>query len=279
MMSRGDLLAMDEVKKELNIKEDAEAINDAVETYRNKKRDIQRAAFSSMRGGDNGGRRRRGRPGQGDPNAETPTAQDQEQEQREQSREDRMKEFQKLREKAAKDVAKLDKETDEILALLLEDNQWKRLGEIQFQSGLRRGVLTAMLDKTMAAKVKVTKDQAKKLEEVKKAADEQAAKEREAMMKRFQDFRNMSEEERGELDFQKIMADARKKAEDTRKALDKKAMAVLTDGQRKSIETMKGKEFKFPERQRGGARGQGRRGQRPGGNRPERPGAAQRPAA
>lgn len=245
-MSKTQLLGIEEVQKELGIEGDQlETVKSAVDAYNE-----ERGKFRGDGGGDREAFSRLREMG-------------------EEERNKAIAEMRKKREEAQKEVDKktkvLDKETEEILAALLEEKQWNRLGEIQVQSTLQGGLMAAMLDKEFAAKLKVTKEQTKKLEEMKKEGEKIATEAREKMMEAFRGGGG------GGFD-RSAFDEMRKAAEERNKANEKQAEAMLTDGQKKTLQEMKGAKFTFPERQRRsfGGRGGSDRGGR--GGRPGRPG-------
>ena len=125
-MSKAQLLGMEEVQKELKLEgDDLETVTAAVDGYNEERRSFN----------DRGGRN----------NFDREAYQEMSDDERAEAR----KKFTEEREKAAAEVAKkmkkLNKETDEILAALLDDKQWKRLGEIQVQSTLQNGLVAAMM--------------------------------------------------------------------------------------------------------------------------------------
>jgi hypothetical protein len=261
-MSKVDLLRMEEVQKELKITDDVlETVTGAVDAYREQVREIS----NSMRD-------------------------DRPQFSREDFRDQEKlaayrAEMVKYQEKISKKTAPVTKETEEILAALLSEEQWKRLGELETQSMMQQGVLAALMNKELSAKLKVTKEQTGKLETLKKDSDKEA---QEAQTKMREEMR-AAFSGGGGGDFRGMMEKVQKASKDRQKKVDDKAMAMLTDEQKKMMTEMKGKEFKFPENQRGrggfgggrggrdggggrGGRGAGGRGGRGGGGGGNRPG-------
>lgn len=174
---------------------------------------------------------------------------------REMSDEERQEVFAKMR----KEQEKLAKKTDETLNALLEPEQVTRLDEISFQLKARGSIADLLAeDEELRKKLNVTEEQVKAMEEARKAGEES--------MQKLQDevreaFRNNQGEERP--DFTAM----REKMDSARKENEKKTDAILTDEQRKKIETMKGEPFEIDMRSlfsRGGGRGGDRGGDRGG---------------
>jgi hypothetical protein len=132
--------------------------------------------------------------------------------------------------------AKLNADADEKLAAKLDDAQKKRLTEIFIQIN----GTSAVTDKAVSAALKVTEEQQKELAEVN-------AKNRQARMEAFQNFRDMSPEERTEATAKLT------------KASDELVMAVLDAAQREQFGKMKGQAFEIDRALLRGGRG-GRRG-------------------
>jgi len=246
-MSKAQLLGIEEVRKELTIDGDQlETLNGTLEDYTSKQREIRRSAFEGMNMGNF----------------------------REMSSEERAEMQKKMeagQKKATEKNAKLDKETDELLGAVLNEKQWKRLGELQLQSRLRGGLMGAIADKAFAAKLKLTKEQLAKVDAIRKEGE----KMRDEMRKMFSGGREGFDRD--------AFAEMREKGDDLRKKSEEMEKTLLTADQKKALATMKGKEFKFPERRRGGDRGgRGGRGGQGGdrGGRPSRPGGGggERPA-
>jgi hypothetical protein len=126
------------------------------------------------------------------------------------------------------------------VAELLLPHQVKRLKEISLQRSIRgfRG-MTALTDPAIAAQLKLTDDQKKRIEAV------------------SQDIRNKARE----LFSGGNREGGREKMEALGKERDEKVLAVLTADQKATLEKLKGKPFE-------GGFGGGRRG----GDRPQRPG-------
>jgi len=145
--------------------------------------------------------------------------------------EDRQKRMEKYRELADKYDAKSREQLRDVLAR----EQMMRLYQIRMQV---RPVLDSLDNRYVAGRLKITDDQKKKLAQIEK--DMQAKR-----TELFRDLRNASQEKRTEA-YQKY----RKLREDT----DKKALAVLTDEQKKAFEKMKGKAIKLETPRRGQTR-------------------------
>ncbi len=141
-------------------------------------------------------------------------------------------ERQKLREEAQKRAQEIKKK----LAGALSEKQMNRLSEIAIQE---RGA-SALNNPDVAAKLKLTDDQKKKLVEV-------GRENRQKMRAAFSEGRGG--------DRQAMREKFTKLREEAHKAL----LAVLTKDQQAQFEKMKGEKFDLPQRRRGG----GRRGRRP----------------
>ena len=252
-ISKAALLSMEEVQKELKLEgDDLETVTGVIDGYNDKRRGFSQRARSSF-----------------DRQAF--------QEMSEEERREAISKITEEREKAAAETAKktktLNKETDEILAALLDENQWKRLGEIQVQSTLQNGLVAAMMDKDFAAKINLSKEQSKKLEDIKKAGEKATEETRGKMREMFSGGFDRSKME----EYRAMQTEVSKMAEERTKKAMETVEGMMTDEQKKLLEEMKGKAFKFPERR--GRAGAGRGGQRGGGggrggrpNRPSRPG-------
>jgi Spy/CpxP family protein refolding chaperone len=170
----------------------------------------------------------------------------------EEERNKRIAEFREQGEKRAK-------ETDAKVKEVLLPHQTERLEQLALQ---RQGV-RALATEEVQGKLAFTDDQKKKITAI-----------QEEQMERFRSAFQRGQNQQGERpNFEEMRAQAQK---------DEAAMvAVLTDGQKKQFEEMKGKPFEFPQRQFGQGGGQGRR---PGGDGQGRPrgegeGGARRPGA
>ncbi len=256
-MSKAQLLEMEEVRTELKIEGDQlETVTATLEDHKARAGKVQqggrggfdREAFAKIR--------------------------EMEGEERDKAIADMRKKAEEDRKKTEKAMVSVNKETEEVLSVVLEEAQWKRLGELQTQTILRRGMMAALQNKELAGKLKMTKDQTKKLEELKKAGEKATEEASKAAREMFSGG--------GGFDREKF-AEMRKAGEERQKKAEEKAAGILTAAQKKQLETMKGKAFKFPERRtRGGRGGQGRGGQgggrggrggdNGGGGRPQRPG-------
>ena len=171
---------------------------------------------------------------------------------RELPEEERNAKMAELREKSAADRAKREKAENAKVAEILLPPQLARVKEIRIQMmGLR-----ALGDQEVITELKITAAQQKQIKEIpEKAQEESRAKMREA----FSNLRDLSREERTEA-FTKFRA----QAETQQKEVETKVLAVLSGKQKTDFETMKGKAFKMPERQRG-AQGRGTQGRGTGG--------------
>jgi len=167
------------------------------------------------------------------------------------SEQEREKLFAEMRERREKETATANAKLAEILL----PHQLKRLKEISLQL---RGT-AALADPKVAAELKITDEQKKKLEEV-------ATANMESFRTLFQGGnRNQSDQDREAM---------RAKVQEMRKQGEAKALAVLTAGQKTQFEKMKGEAFQMPEGAFGfgGRQGRGGQGGGPGGKtRPQRP--------
>ena len=163
---------------------------------------------------------------------------------------------------------KLDSETEDVVLLLLDDVQSKRLTEVTVQSN---GIGALNLD-FVKKDLKISEDLQKKIQEASTAA----------RTERFNTMRKLFEEAQQEAggDRDKARDIVRKKMEEQRKESDKKVLALLSDSQRKQFEEMKGEKFQLDMRalfssfSRGGNRSGGQSGGRSGGNN-RRPGGGE----
>jgi len=159
------------------------------------------------------------------------------------------------REKATAEFrARREKETaaaNAKLAEILLPHQVKRLQEISLQ---QRGTM-ALSDPKVAAELKITDEQKKKLEEANTANME-------AMRSAFQGGNRDQNREQ-----------MREKMQELRKQAEGRVLAVLTADQKAQFAKMKGEPFQMPEGAFGGGRqGRGGEGGREGGKqRPQRP--------
>ncbi|MCA9215463.1 MAG: hypothetical protein KDB27_20500 [Planctomycetales bacterium] len=142
-------------------------------------------------------------------------------------------------------MAKMNDEAAEKIIAKLDDNQKKRLTEIYIQ--VADG--NALLDKAVAKELNVDEEQQKKLEDA-------SEKNREEMTAAFQDFRDMSAEERQETSTK------------LRRESNERLLAVLTAEQKEQFGKLKGEKFEIDVTELFGRRG-GRGGQG-GGNRGDR---------
>jgi len=164
------------------------------------------------------------------------------------SEQEREKLFTEMRQRREKETAA----TNAKLAEILLPHQMKRLQEISLQM---RG-MAALSDPKVAAELKITDEQKKKLEEANNANME-------AMRSAFQGGNRDQDREQMRAKFQEM----RKQAED-------KVLAVLTADQKAQFAKMKGEPFQMPEGAMGfgGRQGRGDRGGEGGRkDRPQRP--------
>jgi len=175
------------------------------------------------------------------------------------SQEDREKKFAEIRKEMEEQTKKLEKQiNDELLP-----HQIDRLKEIRIQVLGSR----ALADEEVAKALKITEKQKADIEKGSNAS-------REEIRALFSGMGELSAEERREK-----FAGIREKMEKMRKDAGEAGLKVLTDGQRKQFDKMKGKEFKLDFSQmrgRGGrpSGGEGRGGGRPGGGQ-GRPGGSE----
>jgi hypothetical protein len=152
-----------------------------------------------------------------------------------------------------KEIEELDADATAKFNEKLEDGQKQRLTEIYVQANGPNALADAAVIETL----ELTDEQQEKLEDVRQAN-------REDMFDAFQDFGNMSDDERRET-MDKLREDA-----------DARLLAALTDEQRDSFAKLPGAEVEYDLAElRGGfpGGGGGGRGGRPAGdsNRPQRP--------
>jgi hypothetical protein len=139
------------------------------------------------------------------------------------------------------DMQELTNETTEKLMAALDEAQQKRLGELYIQAN---GASLLTTDEKLQESLKVTADQKAKLAEVSEANGE-------AMREAFQDFQDLSQEERTET-----LAKLRTEA-------NEKLLAVLTEEQRGAFGKMQGEKMELDMTQlRGRGFGRGGRGGR-----------------
>lgn len=152
--------------------------------------------------------------------------------------------FEKMQKEQREKASELKLELETVLL----PEQIERLDEIAMQV---RGV-QALGDPEIAAKLNITDDQTKKMEEVRGSL-------REKMQSKMRElFTNRDENTGGNM---------REAFEEMRKGMEGEILAVLSDSQQKQFEEMKGEPFDMPEDAFGsrGGRGGGRGG--PGGGR------------
>ncbi len=168
------------------------------------------------------------------------------------SEQEREKAFAEMRQRREKETATANAKLGEILL----PHQIKRLQEISLQL---RGT-AALNDPKVAAELKITDAQKKKLEEVSAANMEEMRKQ---MQELFQGGnRDRSDQEREQM---------RTKMQDMRKQAEGKVLAVLTADQKSQFEKMKGETFQMPEGAFGFGGRQGRGGEGGRKDRPQRP--------
>lgn len=140
-------------------------------------------------------------------------------------KEERQKKIDEFREK----MAKAAEEAGKKVAAVLDETQNKRLGEIVLQM---RGT-SALSDKEVAAKLKVTDEQQQKIKDL---AEVQREMQRELYDSIREAFRNQDRDKIGEL---------RKKGADLRTETQKAVLEVLTADQKSQFEQLKGKKFEL----------------------------------
>ncbi len=171
------------------------------------------------------------------------------------SEQEREKAMAEMRQRREKETGTANAKVGEILL----PHQIKRLQEISLQM---RGT-SALSDPKVAAELKITDDQKKKLEETAKANMESVGKQ---MQELFQG----GNRDRSDQDREKMRA----QMQELRKQAEAKVLAVLTADQKAQFEKMKGEAFQMPEGEFGfgGRQGRGGEGGRAGGKeRPQRP--------
>lgn len=187
----------------------------------------------------------------------------------------RQEAMEKFRKEAEKRAPRIEKKIGEIL----KKEQYKRLKQIEMQ---RQGV-DALMRPDIAQALEISEDQQKEIKEVLEARNKKMEGLGEEMRAMFQGggFRDMSEEERGEMR-QKMEKLGEKRRTITSKA-QKEAMGKLTDEQKAKMPDLMGERFEFrrPEggpgrsgegrRRPDGPRGEGQRGERREGERGRRP--------
>ncbi|NLF72323.1 MAG: hypothetical protein GX575_25085 [Candidatus Anammoximicrobium sp.] len=161
------------------------------------------------------------------------------------SDEERQKAFGEMRERREKQTASANAKLAEILL----PHQIKRIEQISLQT---RG-LAALSDPKIAAELKISDEQKKKLEEARNASME-------AMRAMFQGGNRDQDREQ-----------MRAKMQDMRKQAEEKVLAVLTADQKAQFEKMKGESFQMPEGAFGPGSRPGRGGEAGRGNRTRRP--------
>lgn len=152
------------------------------------------------------------------------------------------------REKSEKERAELSKKTDEILAVLLEVPQVKRLDEVTVQARLAMSATTTLKADDMKSALMITDEQIAKLDQAQKAADEERQK---AMQEAFAAAGGQGgDREAMRAKMTEMMTALQKKSTDA-------AIAVLTEDQKKTLDGMKGAAFELTIRDFFGGRGFG----------------------
>ena len=157
----------------------------------------------------------------------------------------------KLRSEVIEKITNLQTKTNKRLAALLTKDQWERLEQLQLQRKLTDGVHAVFLEKEMANKLKITPSQTKKLEaieqEVKKSRDQERDEKRAVM----QDAREAGGDTETRVEILRAMLEDLQATRAKRsKQRDEKAIALLSEEQRRMFGAMKGKAFKFPKSKR-----------------------------
>ena len=153
----------------------------------------------------------------------------------------------KLRAEVVEKATKLRTRTDKILAALLTRKQWERLGQLHLQRKLSDGVHAVLLEKDNAKKLAITQEQTTKLQALKQEAEknrEQERTERLDMMKGALQAEGDRDANRRQL--RELLKDLQATQAKRRKQYDEKAIASLSDEQRKTFNAMKGRKFTFP---------------------------------
>lgn len=172
----------------------------------------------------------------------------------------------KLQKEIEEKTMKLDAETDKILADLLDEGQWKRLGQLQFQLALRKRMKNFLLDDESAEQLAITKEQTTKLEAIKVEADkseeEAKAKRSEMLQAARQELLQKPRQNRGDRAASRealmaVFKQRRKESSERSKKVDESVMAVLSDEQRKTLDDMTGEKFVFPKAKSGSGVGGG----------------------
>jgi hypothetical protein len=148
-------------------------------------------------------------------------------------------------------MAKVQEAQQKAVAEILDTKQMKRFKQLELQQSLSRSALFALSQKSVADDLKLTEDQKSKIQAIQQA--------------QMEEMRNSGGFGRDPNATPEEMQARMKKMQEMMKASGDKALAVLTDAQRKQLKEMQGEPFKFPENQ-GFGRGPG--GGRPGGNPP-----------
>lgn len=137
--------------------------------------------------------------------------------------------------KMRESMAKRMKELEEGILKILKPEQTERFQQLRIQ---RDGV-SALSRAEVAEKLAITAEQKEKIETIQQATRAAAG---------GRNFFELSDEDR-----QKLIAEM----QEQRKKMEADIMAVLTDAQKQTLATMKGKEFEFPAGGRGGFGGGG----------------------
>ena len=164
----------------------------------------------------------------------------------------------KLRAEVVEKATKLRTRTDKILAALLTRKQWERLGQLHLQRKLSDGVHAVLLEKNNAKKLAITREQTTKLQALKQEAEknrEQERTERLDMMKGALQAEGDRDANRSQL--RELLKDLQATQAKRRKQYDEKAIASLSDEQRKTFNAMKGRKFTFPKSARSVSSGGG----------------------
>ncbi len=166
----------------------------------------------------------------------------------------------KLRSGVIKKSADLRTKTHKMLAALLAKEQWERLEQLQLQRKLTDGVHSVLMEQEVAKKLKITSPQTKTLEAIKREVEKSRDQERDERRAVMQEAIQAG----GDPDMRRetlraMLEDLQATREKRNKQRDERALALLSDEQRKMFGAMKGKAFKFPKSKRGvsgfGARG------------------------
>jgi hypothetical protein len=161
--------------------------------------------------------------------------------------------------KMMKDREELSKKTDEILVALLDEGQTKRLDEISLQARLTMSAIATLKADDIKQKLSITPEQVTKLDAAE--AEMQAT-----MQKAMEEARAAGGGGGGGRNFGNF-EEMRARMEEMRKKSTDAALAVLTDEQKASLDSLKGAAYEIDMRSLMGGRGGPPGGGGGGGNR------------